>query len=75
VRVDYAIFKNLRPPDPGRPRAVYEIGDLDFALLPGGAAIDAGCRLANLNGDYWGTAPDLRASESWPRAPGYGRRR
>lgn len=75
VVVDYDIFRNLRPPDPGRPHAVYEISDLDFSLRPGSAAVDAGCRLPNINDDFTGNAPDLGALEVGRPAPVYGPRR
>jgi hypothetical protein len=74
VLVDYDIFKNVRPPDPSRPHAVYEIGDLDFSLRPGSAAVDAGCRLPNLNDNFGGKAPDLGALEVGLAAPVYGPR-
>ncbi|MFN0124560.1 MAG: hypothetical protein ACKV2V_29010 [Blastocatellia bacterium] len=75
VLVDYDIFKNVRPPDPHQPHRVYEIGDMDFSLQPGGAAVDAGCRLPNLNDDFSGRAPDLGALESGKPAPVYGPRK
>jgi hypothetical protein len=75
VAVDYDIFRNVRPPDPNRPHAVYEIGDMDFSLRSGGVAIDAGCRLPNLNDDFTGKAPDLGALEVGRPAPVYGPRR
>jgi len=74
VVVDYDIFRNVRPPDPRRPHAVYEIGDMDFTLRPGSAAVDAGCRLPNLNDDFTGKAPDLGALEVGRVAPVYGPR-
>src|SRR5262245_38967306 len=49
VLVDYDIFKNVSPPDPNQPHKIYEIGDLDFSLKPKSAAVDAACRLPNLN--------------------------
>ena len=74
VEVDYDIFQNVRPPDPSQPHAVYEIGDTDFRLRPGSAAVDAGCRLPNLNDDFTGQAPDLGALEVGRPAPVYGPR-
>jgi hypothetical protein len=75
VLVDYDIFKNVRPPDPSRPHAVYEIGDMDFSLRAGSAAVDAGCRLPNLNDNFGGKAPDLGALEVGQPMPVYGPRR
>ncbi len=72
--VDYDIFKNVRPPDPAQPHKVYEVGDMDFGLRPESRAVDAGCRLPNLNDDYTGKAPDLGALESGKPLPIYGPR-
>ena len=63
ILVDYDIFKNVRPPDPTQPHKIYEIGNLDFSLKPNSAAVDAGCKLPNLNDDFMGKAPDLGALE------------
>ncbi len=73
--VDYDIFKNVRPPDPSQPHKVYELGDLDFSLKPNSKAVDAGCRLPNLNDDFTGRAPDLGALEVGKPQPVYGPRR
>lgn len=72
--VDYDIFKNVRPPDPNRPHAVYEIGDMDFGLRAGSKAVDAGCQLSNLNDNFNGKAPDLGALELDQPLPIYGPR-
>ncbi|MBS1810432.1 MAG: hypothetical protein JST84_19870 [Acidobacteria bacterium] len=74
IVVDYDIFKNVRPPDPGKPHAIYAIGDFDFNLRPTSAAVDAGCRLPNLNDDFAGRAPDLGALESGRTVPHFGPR-
>ena len=74
VLVDYDIFKNVRPPDPRQPHKVYEIGDLDFSLKPNSKAVDAGCKLPNLNDDFTGKAPDLGALEVGKPQPVYGPR-
>jgi hypothetical protein len=74
LEVDYDIFENLRPPDPGKPHAVYHARDLDFRLKPGGKAVDAGLRLPNVNDDFTGKAPDLGAWEFGRPAPVYGPR-
>jgi hypothetical protein len=75
VLVDYDIFKNVRPPDPTQPHKVYEIGDMDFSLKPNSKAVDAGCKLPNLNDDFSGKAPDLGALEVGKALPVYGPRR
>ena len=75
VLVDYDVFRNVRPPDPSRPHAVYEIGDMDFSLRAGSAAVDAGCPLPNVNDNFGGKAPDLGALEVGQPAPVYGPRR
>lgn len=74
LEVDYDVFVHVPPPDPHRPHAVYPVGDLDFRLRPGSAAVDAGCRLPNLNDDYTGAAPDLGALELGRPVPVYGPR-
>jgi len=73
--VDYDIFRRVRPPDPTQPHRVYEISDLDFSLTPDGKAVDAGCRLPNINDDFTGRAPDLGALEVGRPQPVYGPRR
>lgn len=73
--LDYDIFKNVRPPDPTHPHAVYEIGDMDFGLRAGSKAVDAGCQLSNLNDNFNGKAPDLGALELDQPLPIYGPRR
>ncbi len=75
VLVDYDIFKNMRPPDPTQPHKIYEVGDLDFSLKPNSAAVDAGCKLPNLNDDFSGKAPDLGALEVGKPLPIYGPRK
>jgi len=74
ILVDFDVFRNVRPTDPSRPNAVYEIGDMDFRLKPGSAAVDAGCRLPNINDDFTGKAPDLGALEADRPSPVYGPR-
>jgi hypothetical protein len=75
VTVDYDVFRNVRPPDPKKPHAVYEVGDMDFGLRDGSAAVDAGCRLPGVNDDFAGKGPDLGALESGRPVPVYGPRR
>jgi hypothetical protein len=74
VEVDYDVFENLQAPDTGKPHTVYQARDLNFLLKPGGRAADAGVRLANVNDDYTGTAPDLGAYELGRPVPVYGPR-
>jgi hypothetical protein len=72
--VDFDVFKNVRPPDPNKPHAIYEIGAQDFSLRAGSKAIDAGCILPNVNDDFAGRAPDLGALELGRPTPIYGPR-
>jgi hypothetical protein len=74
VLVDYDVFRNVRPPDPARPHAVYAIGDTDFRLRPGSAAADRGVPLPNVNDGFTGRAPDLGALEIGHAVPIYGPR-
>jgi hypothetical protein len=74
IEVDYDIFENVRPPDPTAPHAVYYAASFDFRLKPGSKAIDAGVRLANVNDDFAGRAPDLGACEAGKPLPVYGPR-
>ncbi len=75
LQVDYDIFQNVRPPDPVQPHKIYDIGDLDFSLKPNSLAVDAGCKLPNVNDDFTGRAPDLGALEAGRPVPIYGPRR
>ncbi|NOT62704.1 MAG: hypothetical protein HOP19_21055 [Acidobacteria bacterium] len=75
VLVDYDVFKNVRPPDPTQPHKIYELGDMDFSLKPNSVAVDAGCRLPNVNDDFAGKAADLGALEAGKPQPVYGPRR
>ncbi|HEX4947558.1 MAG TPA: hypothetical protein VFZ34_12890 [Blastocatellia bacterium] len=75
VLVDYDIFQNVRLPDPAQPHKIYELGAMDFRLKPGSVAVDAGCKLPNLNDDFTGRAPDLGALEVGRPTPVYGPRR
>jgi hypothetical protein len=74
LEIDYDIFENVRPPDPTMPHAVYRAADFDFRLKPGSKAVDAGVRLANVNDDFAGRAPDLGAYEFGKSVPAYGPR-
>ena len=68
------IFTNVKPPDAKSPHTVYHIADFDFRLKPGSKAVDAGLRLANINDDFTGQAPDLGAYEVGKPLPVYGPR-
>jgi hypothetical protein len=74
VELDYDIFENVRPPNPATPHAVYHVASFDFRLKPGSKAVDAGVRLANVNYDFGGKAPDLGAYETGKPLPIYGPR-
>jgi hypothetical protein len=77
IEVDYDIFETLGPPvppDSSKPGAPYDAIDLNFALRPGGKAVDAGLRLPNVNDGFAGSAPDLGAYEVGQRPPVYGPR-
>jgi hypothetical protein len=52
-----------------------EMTGTDFSLRQGGAAVDAGCRLPNVNDDFTGRGPDLGALELDRPVPVYGPRR
>jgi len=75
IEIDYDIFENLKSPDPGKPRAIYFAGDLNFKLRPGGKAVDAGVPLPNVNDGFAGKAPDLGAYETGLPTPIYGPRK
>jgi hypothetical protein len=72
--VDYDVFLNVRPADPGDITRIYKPEEFDFQLHPEGAAVDAGCILPNVNDDFTGKAPDLGALEVGRPAPTYGPR-
>ena len=72
--VDYDVFVNVRPPDPKRPHAIYESREHDFQLRPGSRAVDAGCKLPNVNDGFAGNAADLGALELGSPLPVYGPR-
>ena len=72
--VDYDVFVNVHPPDPKRPHAIYESREHDFQLRAGSRAVDAGCKLSNVNDEFAGKAPDLGALELGSPLPVYGPR-
>jgi hypothetical protein len=75
VEIDFDIFENLQPPDPGKPHAVYHADALTFRLRPGSKAIDAGVVIPNVTDNFAGKAPDLGAYESNRPEPKYGPRK
>jgi len=74
IEVDYDIFENLAPPDPGQRYRVYHAMDLNFRLKPGVKAVDAGQVLPTINDNFNGQAPDLGALEVGQPEPHYGPR-
>ena len=72
VIVDYGIFRELKPAV-GKEKT-YDPASIDFSLKPGGAAVDAGARLPNVNDGFTGEAPDLGAWEAGVEPPHYGPR-
>jgi hypothetical protein len=63
ILIDYDSFRQVPKPDLDTPEKVYFARDFDFSLVPGSPAVDAGCRLPNINDDFTGSAPDLGAVE------------
>lgn len=70
VAVDLSVFESVEFPSP----AVPERKIADLRLKAGSAAVDAGVRLANINDEYRGAAPDLGAYELGQPLPHYGPR-
>ena len=73
VTVDYDVFEKVSPPG-ADPRTLYKPTDFDFQLRPGSAAVDAAVRIAGVNDDFTGRAPDLGALEIGRPVPHYGPR-
>ncbi|HSP69813.1 MAG TPA: right-handed parallel beta-helix repeat-containing protein [Bryobacteraceae bacterium] len=73
VIVDYDVFQKVSPPA-ADPRTLYQPSDFDFQLRPASAPVDAGVRLAGVNDDFTGRAPDLGALEIGRPIPHYGPR-
>ena len=74
ITIDYDIFRNVRMPDKDNPGNIYKREDLDFRLKQGSLAVDAGCRLPNVNDGFTGETPDLGAYEIGTPVPVYGPR-
>ena len=74
VIVDYDVFESVPPLDRTNPWVLHDPADVDFRLRPGSVAIDAGVRLAGINDDANGDAPDLGAYEFGEPLPVYGPR-
>lgn len=72
--VDFDIFEQMAPPDPGKRHAVYHSVDLNFRLKANSKAIDAGLVLPTINDGFAGAAPDLGAVECGKPEPHYGPR-
>jgi hypothetical protein len=72
--VDFDIFEQMTPPDPGKRHAVYHSMDLNFRLKANSKAIDAGLVLPTVNDGFAGAAPDLGAVEFGKPEPHYGPR-
>jgi len=72
--VDFDIFEQMAPPDPGKRHAVYHSMDLNFRLKSNSKAIDAGLVLPTINDGFAGAAPDLGAVELGKPEPHYGPR-
>ena len=74
IEVDFDVFEKLAPPNPATRHAVYHAMDLNFALRPGSAAVDAGVPIPTINDGFTGKAPDLGALELGAPPPKYGPR-
>ena len=72
--VDVNIFKHMVLPNSGEPHQVYLPESVDFRLLRGSSAVDAGVPLPNINDYFEGPAPDLGALENGARDRIYGPR-
>ena len=73
VLLGYDIFAS-QPELPFGKKKTYQPGVADLRLEPGGAAVDAGCVLPNINDGFTGEAPDLGAYELGRPIPHYGPR-
>ena len=74
ILVDYDIFENVAQADRSDPTILYSPEFMDFRLKPDAVAVDAACRLPNINDGFTGAAPDLGALEVGQPMPHYGPR-
>jgi hypothetical protein len=74
IEVGFDAFENLAPARYEDPTRVYDVDKLDFQLKAGGAAVDRGVALPNINDGYAGIAPDLGALELGAPPTHYGPR-
>jgi hypothetical protein len=74
IEIGYDAFENLSPASYDDPTRVYDADKLDFRLKAGGAAVDKGVVLPNIDDGYLGKAPDLGALELGAPAAHYGPR-
>ena len=77
VMLDYQVFSKvprLDATDVANLQKLYDAADLDFSLVSGAAAIDAGMVLPTITDGFNGAAPDLGALERGSAAPHYGPR-
>lgn len=63
IEIGYDVFENLSPARYEDPTRIYDVDKLNFRLKAGGAAVDKGLVLPNINAGYAGSAPDLGALE------------
>lgn len=75
ISLDYSVFQNVTAPDPAERGKVYPKEGVDFRLISGANAIDAGMVLPNINDGFKGEAPDLGALEFGGEEIHYGRRK
>lgn len=71
LMVDYPIFRKAAAPDFG---VTCDPAQYDLRLKPASAAVDRGCRLANVNDHHAGAAADLGCYELGQTVPIYGPR-
>lgn len=75
-RAAYEVFANAAEPPHARADGPFLLPQqVDLRLQPGGPLIDAGAKLAGVNDDFTGKAPDMGAYEAGQSLPVYGLRR
>jgi hypothetical protein len=77
IMLDYSVFANvpmLDAQDYNTVQNLYDANDLDFSLVNGAVAIDAGMVLPTVTDGFSGGAPDLGALERGGEMPHYGPR-